>query len=227
MAINRREFIGGVIAVTSTSRFASGMAIAPPDPSGSPQGWLSRGMIDAGGNHEPYMFTVRRGGQRFDERQSSDYQQSEELIRQLHDEGVDVFHTHLYKGFGMEAEREEMEAARKAVEFAHRLGMKVDTYIQWNSLMYETFFAEEPKAVEWIPAIIPISALLQQSELSGLPQEGCAICNCRSEDRLYPLRQLCPQLRAGFLSLSRVRNRIQKAPQDKIQCRATAGQVRL
>lgn len=158
MAINRREFIGGVIAVTSTSRFASGMAIAPPDPSGSPQGWLSRGMIDAGGNHEPYMFTVRRGGQRFDERQSSDYQQSEELIRQLHDEGVDVFHTHLYKGFGMEAEREEMEAARKAVEFAHRLGMKVDTYIQWNSLMYETFFAEEPKAVEWI-----------QRDIAGLP----------------------------------------------------------
>ena len=28
--------------------------------------------------------------------------------------------------------------------------MKVDTYIQWNTMMYETFFAEEPRAKEWI-----------------------------------------------------------------------------
>ena len=156
--MNRRDFIGGAIAVTSASRFASGMAIAHPDLYTSPQGWLSRGLIDAGGTHEPYMFTVRRGGQRLDERRTNDYQESEELIRGLHDAGVEVFHTHLYKGFGMEAEREEMEETRKAVGIAHRLGMKVDTYIQWNSMMYETFFAEEPKAVDWI-----------QRDVAGLP----------------------------------------------------------
>jgi hypothetical protein len=158
MAMNRRDFIGGAIAVTSASRFAGGMATAPTDLYASPQGWLSRGLIDAGGSHEPYIFVVRRGGQRLDERQNIDYQQSEELIRKLRDVGVEVFHTHLYKGFGMEAEREEMEETRKAVEIAHRLGMKVDTYIQWNSLMYETFFAEEPKAVDWI-----------QRDVAGLP----------------------------------------------------------
>jgi hypothetical protein len=158
MAINRRDFIGGVIAVTSASQFASGKAIDGPDHSASPEGWLSTGLIDAGGTHEPYMFTVRRGGQRLDERQTSAYQQSEELIRRLHDGGVEVFHTHLYKGFGMEAEREEMEETRKAVAIAHSLGMKADTYIQWNSMMYETFFAEEPKAVDWI-----------QRDVAGLP----------------------------------------------------------
>ena len=158
MAINRRDFIGGVIAATAVSRFESGIAIARSDLPSSPQGWVSRGLIDAGGSHEPYIFVVRRGGERLDARQSSDFEQSEELIRRLRDEGVEVFHTHLYKGFGMDAEREGMEETRKAVEIAHRLGMKADTYIQWNGMMYETFFAEEPKAVNWI-----------QRDVAGLP----------------------------------------------------------
>jgi hypothetical protein len=58
----------------------------------------------------------------------------------------------------MEAEREGMEETQKAVEIAHRLGMKADTYIQWNTLMYETFFAEEPRAVNWV-----------QRDIAGLP----------------------------------------------------------
>ncbi|MGD0893946.1 MAG: alpha-amylase family protein [Terracidiphilus sp.] len=119
---------------------------------------MRQGLIDAGGSHEPYIFIVRRGGQRIDARQVCDAQQSEKLIRQLHDAGVEVFHTHLYKGFGMEAEQEEMEETRKAVAIAHQLGMKADTYIQWNSMMYETFFAEEPKAADWI-----------QRDVAGLP----------------------------------------------------------
>ncbi len=119
---------------------------------------MGKGLIDAGGSHEPYIFIVRRGGQRLDAKQTCDYQQSEELIRQLHSQGIEVFHTHLYKGFGMEAEQEGMEETRKAGEIAHRLGMKVDTYIQWNTMMYETFFAEEPKAAHWI-----------QRDVAGLP----------------------------------------------------------
>jgi hypothetical protein len=154
MAINRRNFIGGAIASASFSPFASKMAsAATADNSGLspwPQGWLRKGLINAGGTHEPYIFVVRRGGQRLDARQHSDYEQSEELLRGLHDSGVEVFHTHLYKGFGMEAEREGMEETRKAVQIAHLLGMRVDTYIQWNCMMYETFFAEEPRAVNWI-----------------------------------------------------------------------------
>jgi hypothetical protein len=112
--------------------------------------WLSDGLIDAGGSHEPYTFTVRVGGQSANARQQYERQQSEEVIRRLHDQGVEVFHTHLYKGFGMEAEAPEMEDARRAAAIAHRLGMKVDSYIQWNTMMYETFFAEEPRAMDWV-----------------------------------------------------------------------------
>jgi hypothetical protein len=158
MTINRRNFIGGAIALAAASRLANGLPIGGSDTAPPAQDWMKRGLIDAGGSHEPYMFIVRRGGQRIDARQVCDSQQSEEMIRRLHDAGVEVFHTHLYKGFGMEAEREEMEETRKAVAIAHRLGMKADTYIQWNSMMYETFFAEEPKAVDWI-----------QRDIAGLP----------------------------------------------------------
>jgi hypothetical protein len=135
---------------------------------------MDKGLVDAGGLHEPYIFVVRRGGQRLDARKTSDHEQSEALIRELHDQGVEVFHTHLYKGFGMEAEQEEMEQTRKAVAFAHSLGMKADTYIQWNSLMYESFFAEEPEATHWI-----------QRNVAGLPillpygyQQSFRYCPC-------------------------------------------------
>jgi hypothetical protein len=157
MQFNRRHFIGGMVAAAAAP-LAPGETAATARPSVSQGQWMDNGLIDAGGNHEPYIFIVRRGGQRLDAKQTSEYQQSEELIRQLHEQGVEVFHTHLYKGFGMEAEREGMEDTRKAAEFAHRLGMKVDTYVQWNTMMYETFFAEEPKAQQWI-----------QRDVAGLP----------------------------------------------------------
>jgi hypothetical protein len=112
--------------------------------------WLENGLIDAGGSHEPYLFMVRRGGQRLDLRASYERAQSEEVIRKLTEQGVEVFHTHLYKGFGMAAEKPEMEDARRAAEIAHRHGLKVDSYIQWNTMMYETFFAEQPRAKDWI-----------------------------------------------------------------------------
>ena len=108
--------------------------------------WLENGLIDAGGSHEPFLFMVRRGGQRLDLRESYERAQSEAVIRKLKEQGVEVFHTHLYKGFGMAAEKPEMEDARRAAEIAHRHGLKVDSYIQWNTMMYETFFAEEPRA---------------------------------------------------------------------------------
>jgi hypothetical protein len=120
-------------------------------PSSAPKAhWLENGLIDAGGSHEPYIFVVRRGGNRLDAREQYERAQSEEVIRRLKDQGIEVFHTHLYKGFGMAAEGPEMADAKRTAEIAHRLGMKVDSYVQWNTLMYETFFAEEPRAKDWV-----------------------------------------------------------------------------
>lgn len=160
MGMNRREFIGaGAMAASAAALPRLVAQTASATTASAKQGaWIHNGLIDAGGTHEPYIFIVRRGGQRLDARRTSDYEDSEALIRQLHEQGVEVFHTHLYKGFGMEAEMPGMEATKKAVAIAHRYGMKADTYIQWNTMMYEAFFAEEPRATNWI-----------QRDVSGLP----------------------------------------------------------
>jgi len=158
--MNRRDFMGSMAAAA-----AVGQILKMPLPIGSSTRssllratWLANGLIDAGGSHEPYIFVIRRGGESLDARKEYEWNQSEELIRTLHDQGIEVFHTHLYKGFGMAAERPEMEDAKRAAALAHGHGMKVDSYIQWNTMMYETFFAEEPRAKDWI-----------QRDVSGLP----------------------------------------------------------
>ena len=158
MTLNRRDFIGAMAASATIGKLGISLGQATHSKTPSQGAWARSGVIDAGGTHEPYIFVVRRGGQSLDARQVSAYEQSEGLIQQLHDQGVEVFHTHLYKGFGMAAEQADMEDTRKAVAIAHRLGMKVDTYIQWNTMMYETFFAEEPRATNWI-----------QRDVAGLP----------------------------------------------------------
>lgn len=152
--INRRNFIEGMASGIALSKLGAAGAlgldrgVAAAD--AQPQSWIDNGMIDAGGSHEPLIFVTRRGGQSVDARRMVEYQQSEEVVLQLKAQGVEVFHTHLYKGFGMVAEKSDMEDTVRTAQMVHRLGMKIDTYIQWSSMMYETFFAEEPRAPGWI-----------------------------------------------------------------------------
>jgi hypothetical protein len=144
--MNRREFVA-LVPAGMAALGAGSAAQSPPLPRAH---WIDNGLIDGGGSHEPYLFVVRRGGRRMDARDQYEKAQSEETIRGLKNDGVEVFHTHLYKGFGMAAEMPEMQDTVRAAAFAHSIGMKVDVYIQWNTLMYETFFAEEPRAKDWI-----------------------------------------------------------------------------
>ena len=110
--------------------------------------WIRDGFADAGATHEPWIFQVRRNNESFNQwqRENYDYQTSEEFIKNLAKSGISVYHIYCYKGFGFEAEKEHMEMAAKAAAIAHKYGMKVDTYVQWNTMAYETFFAEVPEA---------------------------------------------------------------------------------
>jgi len=152
--MNRRDFVESIVGGIALSRIGRGAALGSTFKSGPVtvrQGaWIDGGLIDAGGSHEPYIFTVRCGGQSLNARKNYEQAQSEAVIRQLKEQGVEVFHTHLYKGFGMAAEMPEMEDTVRTAEIVHRLGMKIDTYIQWDSMMYETFFAEEERAPSWV-----------------------------------------------------------------------------
>ena len=158
--MNRRDFMGSVTAGMAASQVGKVGLSSVPTTTEPLEGarWIRNGLITAGGLHEPYIFVLRRGGEALDARKIHDWNQSEVLIRQLKDQGVEVFHTHFYKGFGMAAEMPEMLETKRAAEIAHRYGMKIDTYLQWNTMMYETFFAEEPRAKDWI-----------QRDASGLP----------------------------------------------------------
>jgi hypothetical protein len=153
--MNRRDFMGTVVGgiamaklgVAGSYAYGADAAGAKAEQQGS---WIDNGLIDAGGSHEPYLFVVRRGGQSLNAREIYEREQSEEVIQQLKRQGIEVFHTHLYKGFGMSAEQKEMEDTVRTAAIVHRLGMKIDTYVQWGTMMYETFFAEEPRAEGWI-----------------------------------------------------------------------------
>jgi hypothetical protein len=157
--MNRRDFMGTVVGgiaaaklgMTGSHGYGAEGTLKKAALQGASTGrWIEHGLIDAGGSHEPYLFVVRCGGQSLNAREIYQHHQSEEVIQQLKDQGVEVFHTHLYKGFGMVAEKPEMEDTVRTAAVVHRLGMKIDTYVQWDTMMYETFFAEEPRAQEWI-----------------------------------------------------------------------------
>jgi hypothetical protein len=110
--------------------------------------WIRKGFADAGATHEPWIFQVRRNSENFNQGQKNDYdyQLTEPYIKALAESGITVFHVGCYKGFGFTAEKEYMDKVAQAVAIAHKYGMKADTYIQWNTMAYETFFTEVPEA---------------------------------------------------------------------------------
>ena len=110
--------------------------------------WIRDGFADAGTTHEPWIFQVRRNSPKFNQWQKEqyDYEMTEPFIKALAESGVTVYHISGYKGFGFEAEKENMEKVAKAAAIAHKYGLKVDTYVQWNTMAYETFFNEVPEA---------------------------------------------------------------------------------
>jgi len=117
--------------------------IPPPD-------WLRSTPLFAVSHHEPLIFRRRRGRCRADEAEHFLAEHSLRNLRRLKREGVNLIRTHFFKGFGLEAERDEIKLTRELARSAHELGMLVETYIQFGSIMYETFFLEKPEARDWI-----------------------------------------------------------------------------
>ncbi|MFC2076377.1 alpha-amylase family protein [candidate division KSB1 bacterium] len=116
------------------------------------QPWFKEGVLYGGSTHEPFIFQARRGGYGMSPDAWDKYlaQHTEDYVRKVKQSGANMFHTHFYKGFGIAAERPEMEMTRQLGELVHKYDMKLSLYTQWASLMYETFYLEEPKAKDWI-----------------------------------------------------------------------------
>lgn len=118
------------------------------DPARYTPEWIKKGFADAGATHEPWIFQVRRNNPTFNQWQKEDfeYQLSEPYIKALAESGITVYHVGCYKGFGFKAEKDYMDKVAQAVAIAHKYGLKADTYVQWNTMAYETFFTEVPEA---------------------------------------------------------------------------------
>jgi hypothetical protein len=114
--------------------------------------WVNDGLVLGGGNHEAFIFRIRRGGAGpYDvEWRKWLSEHSEKTVTAAKRAGIEVFHSHGYKGFGYEAEKDEMKLLASLSKLVHKQGMKLDTYSQVMTLVPETFFVEEPSAENWV-----------------------------------------------------------------------------
>ncbi len=101
------------------------------------------------GSHEPLSFRRRTGYASASEEERFAEEHSEEMVKGLARRGITWVRFHFFKGFGLEAEADEMEMTRRFVELCHEHGIKVELYTQFGTLHYETLLAEDPDMLSW------------------------------------------------------------------------------
>jgi len=111
--------------------------------------WVREEGVYAATSHEPLKF-YRRIGDNPEWREQWYYaHRTEEFAKKMADAGFNHINLALFKGFGLEEEREEIDDLAKRIPVFHKYGIKVRAYIQFGSLMYETFLKEVPEARDW------------------------------------------------------------------------------
>lgn len=130
-----------------TGAAALAPAAGPPQRPSRPA-WVSEGIVMAG-NWEPLIFIRRRGGHPLEDEQNWMAERAERAAIGLKEAGVNLVITNLHKGFGIAAEKEDIDATRRFTGFAHKHGIRVGGYVG-ATMMYESFFLEEPDARGWM-----------------------------------------------------------------------------
>ncbi|WP_300598729.1 hypothetical protein [Niabella sp.] len=74
---------------------------------------------------------------------------TEDQVKKYKEMGATMVMAFFYKGFGLVAEKEEIDASRKLAALCKKYGLKVGVYIG-ATLPYETFLPEVPEATDWI-----------------------------------------------------------------------------
>lgn len=165
--IKRRQFLGYTVAGSAATlidmNFLPGLMNG-----GNPQGiisenkltpdWVKRGQLRwVWGLWEPLLhykrsdyYTAYAVGNHYWADEYYERMHSEEIISQLAEMGVNCLTTHWFKGYGMKAESKEMDLAIKFTELCHKYGIRVFGYIQWGTIVYETFLDEVAHAQDWI-----------------------------------------------------------------------------
>jgi len=120
----------------------------PPQPLTQRPAWLKQGIVMVG-SWEPTTFILRRGGQETNAEKIWNAERTAESIKRLKELGINLVILNLHKGFGLKTEAADIQATRDFVILAHQSGIRVGGYIG-STMGYETFFAEEPAARDWM-----------------------------------------------------------------------------
>ncbi|MEN8227287.1 MAG: alpha-amylase family protein [Bacteroidota bacterium] len=111
--------------------------------------WVSDYPVVFVGNWDDMsIFRLRRGGSPVWQEEDYKKTHTEEAVIKLKEMGVTMAIIHFFKGFGLEAEKEHMDDARKLAGFCKKHGIKIGVYVG-STICYETFLLEEPDAEEW------------------------------------------------------------------------------
>lgn len=101
-------------------------------------------------SQEPLIFRIRRGTASTDDVKRWEKAHTEENVRAIAKAGERMLYTHFYKGFGFRAEKKEMDMAARVAGWAKKYGMVSGVYMQWGTLVSETFLQEDPRADQWV-----------------------------------------------------------------------------
>jgi len=112
-----------------------------------PPAW-PRGPVVAAGNWEPLIFRQMTAGDPGECRRLYEREHTPALADHLREAGVSLLITHFFKGFGLQAEAEEMAQAEALVTLCHERGIRVAGYIG-DCFVPESMLREEPGALEW------------------------------------------------------------------------------
>lgn len=111
--------------------------------------WLSEEPLIIAGNWDTaHIFRTRKGSNPLWHEHDYRLEHSEEAIARLKDVGVSMAVIHFYKGFGMEAEKEQLQDAIELAALCRKQGIRVGVYVG-STIGYETFLLEQPEAVDW------------------------------------------------------------------------------
>lgn len=155
--MNRRSFVGSVAIGTSFSSIKRLSALFAPDrerpdanlQDSTPLSLHNMPIVIAGNDDDFPLFRRRQGGGSTWEEETFNREATEDAVAQLRDLGVTLVITHLFKGFGLDAESEYLDNSKRLAQLARQHGMKVGLYIG-ATIAYETFLLEKPDAASWL-----------------------------------------------------------------------------
>ncbi len=113
--------------------------------------WVREEPIVLGFQTCDMVMMLRRSGRLPREWYKEDYAhwKSEDQVREWKEQGVTLVVLNFYRGFGLEAEKQQIEDTIHQAEICRKYGLRVGVYVV-DTIAYETFLLEKPEAEDWL-----------------------------------------------------------------------------